>query len=167
MVQTIICRNWREGGGLSSGSGLGVVFSTNSLLDLVLVLCIKTLTALTERNKTQQRCLVCGFWLLGSGFGDLKCDPLTPAQTLTVEMQIIIKINPWRPNAINCIVDCVGFVSIQVFSILIFWSPPLKLSTQYLVGKLLDGWISFNVRINIYKFQSKCCCLKRNKIKWK
>ena len=101
MVQTIICRNWREGGGLSSGSGLGVVFSTNSLLDLVLVLCIKTLTALTERNKTQQRCLVCGFWLLGSGFGDLKCDPLTPAQTLTVEMHIIIKINPWRPNAVH------------------------------------------------------------------
>ena len=172
MVQTIICRNWREGGGLSSGSGLGVVFSTNSLLDLgAWSQCSVSRhwqsPPLTERNKTQQRCLVCGFWLLGSGFGDLKCDPLTPAQTLTVEMQIIIKINPWRPNAINCIVDCVGFVSIQVFSILIFWSPPLKLSTQYLVGKLLDGWISFNVRINIYKFQSKYCCLKRNKIKWK
>ena len=143
MVQTIICRNWREGGGLSSGSGLGVVFSTNSLLDLAAgtmehLSCSRCSVsrhwqspALTERNKTQQRCLVCGFWLLGSGFGDLKCDPLTPAQTLTVEMQIIIKINPWRPNAINCIVDCVGFVSIQVFFNLDFLKSPFE--TQYSV----------------------------------
>ena len=147
---------------LSPGSGLGVVFSAHCWPFSLPVLCIRScqapaLTGGIKHRLPGVRLLIARVWTCWCVMCDHVIHLPRPRHT---PMQIIVKINPWRPN----VLWVVGFVSIQVFFNHDFWSPPLRLSTQYLVGKLLDGWISFNVRINIYKFQSQCCCLEWSKI---
>ena len=108
---------------------------------------------------------VAGLLIARSGYGNVIHLPGPPPHTTlsltqcwahTVLMQIIKKL-PLKVLIydLGCTVIFVLFL-FNSFSIMNFSVLPFKLSSQYLVGKLLDGWILFTVRINIYKFQSWC-----------
>lgn len=167
MVQTIICRSSQEReadsglgpGGIRTGCGfllslLQLRFSLGALYQRVVRL------QPWQGDKTQTGdCLVCGFWLLGSGFGDVIHLP----RSRHTRMQIIVKINPWRLNVFNCN-ECGGSKALflfKYFSIMIFEIPLWNSVPSCKIIRWVD---LIYVRINIYKFQSQCCCLEWSKI---
>ena len=116
---------------LSPGSGLGVVFSAHCwTFSLSLpVLCIRSCQAPALTGGIKHR--LPGVWLLIARVWIWWCDHVIhlprPRHT---PMQIIVKINPWRPNVLNCIMGCgLCFYS----SIFQSWFLKSPFETQYSV----------------------------------